>query len=84
MKTNAKGAIERYKTRLVACGNEHLFGIEYLLTFAPVTELGAVKVTFVYVRHWKVPARHGDVPKSYATADKEPGVDSFMRIPKGW
>nr|CCA20790.1 LTR retrotransposon like protein putative [Albugo laibachii Nc14] len=42
-KTDADGGIERIKARLVACGNEQLFGVDYGLTFTAVTELSTVK-----------------------------------------
>ena len=46
-KTDANGDIERYKDRLVARGNEQLFGVDYTLTFAAVMELSTVKVILV-------------------------------------
>ncbi|POM58937.1 Mitochondrial Carrier (MC) Family [Phytophthora palmivora] len=63
-KTDADGTIERFKARLVACGNEQLFGIDYGLTFAAVMELSTVKVILVFARRWDVPARHGDIPNA--------------------
>ena len=45
-KTDADGAIERFKARLVACGNEQLFGVDYGLTFAAEMEMSTVKVIF--------------------------------------
>ena len=41
-KTNADGSIKRLKTRLVACENEYIFGVDYGLTFAAVMELSTV------------------------------------------
>ena len=69
-KTDANGNVERYKERLVACGNEHLFGVDYTLTFAAVMDLSTVKVILVLSRRWNVPARHGDVPNAYVKAEK--------------
>ena len=70
-KTDANRNVERYKARLVACGNEQLFRVDYTLTFAAVMELGTVKVIVVLSRRRNVPARHGDVPNAYVKADKE-------------
>lgn len=41
--TDADGMIERYKARLVACGNEKLFGVDHGLTFTAVMEISNVK-----------------------------------------
>ena len=82
-KTDADGNVERYKARLVACGNEQLFGVDYTLTFAAVMELGTVKVILVLSRRWNVPARHGDVPNAYVKADQEKDLDIYMKIPSG-
>ena len=46
-KTDADGNVERYKARLVVCGTEQLFGIDYTLTFAAVMELGTVNVILI-------------------------------------
>nr|CCA24530.1 hypothetical protein TcasGA2_TC015470 [Albugo laibachii Nc14] len=42
-KTDANGDVERYKARLVTCGNEQLSGVDYTLTFAAVMDLSTVK-----------------------------------------
>ena len=55
-KTDADGNVEKYKARIVACGNE---------------QLGIVKVILVLSRRWNVPARHGDIPNAYVKAEKE-------------
>ena len=49
-KTDVDGAIERFKARLVACGNEQLFGVDYGLTFAAVMEMSTVTVILVFAR----------------------------------
>ena len=82
-KTGADGKGERYKARLVACGNEQLFGVDYTLTYATVMELGTFKINLVLSRRWKVPARHGDVPNAYVKADQEENLDIYMMIPGG-
>nr|CCA24647.1 hypothetical protein PITG_05283 [Albugo laibachii Nc14] len=81
-KTDANGDVERYKARLVACGNEQLFGVDYTLKFAAVMELSKVKVILVISRRWNVPARHGDVPNAYVKTEKEPHLDVYMKVPK--
>ncbi len=41
-KLDADGGVERFKARLVACGNEQEAGINYNGTFAPVLDLATV------------------------------------------
>ena len=53
-KTDAGGAIKRFKARLVAYGNEKVYGVDYGLTFAAVMELSTVKVILVLALHWGV------------------------------
>ena len=81
--TDADGNVEQYKARLVVCGNEQLFGIDYTLTFAAVMELGTEKVISVLSHRWSVPARHGDVPSAYVKAEKEKDLDIYMKVPSG-
>ena len=69
-KTDANGYIERYKDRLVVCGNEQVLRVKYTLTFSEVMDLGTVKLILVLSRRWNVPARHGDVPNAYVKAER--------------
>ena len=48
-KTDTNGHISRLKARLVACGNEQVIGVDYLLTFAAVMEMSTVKVILALV-----------------------------------
>ena len=82
-KTDANGDIERYKARLVVCGNEQVFGVGYTLTFAAVMDLVTVKLILVLSRRWNIPARHGDIPNAYVKAEKEEHLDIYMKVPKG-
>uniref|UniRef100_A0AAV1T532 Integrase catalytic domain-containing protein n=1 Tax=Peronospora matthiolae TaxID=2874970 RepID=A0AAV1T532_9STRA len=82
-KLNAEGEIDRFKARLVACGNEQVYGVDYGLTFAAVMELSTVKVILVLALRWGVPARHGDIPNAYVKANKEEHLEIFLVIPQG-
>ncbi|KAG2849647.1 hypothetical protein PC118_g9195 [Phytophthora cactorum] len=82
-KTDADGAIERFMARLVACGNEQVFGIDFNLTFAAVMELSTVKVILVFARLWGMPARHGDITNAYVKAGKEQHFEIYLEIPQG-
>lgn len=80
-KIDADEAIKRFKARLVACGNEQVYGVDNGLTFAAVMKLSMVM--FVLALHWGVPARHGDIPNAYVKADKEERLDIYLAIPQG-
>ena len=82
-KTNANGDIERYKVRLLVCGNEQVFGVDYNLTFAAGMNLEILKLILILSRRWNVPARHGDMPNAYVNTEKEENMDIYMKITKG-
>ncbi|POM67045.1 Pol Polyprotein [Phytophthora palmivora] len=82
-KLDAEGLIERLKARLVACGNEQEFGVNYSVTFAAVIDMTSVKLILVLVRKWGVPAKHGGVPNAYVKADKEEELRIYMRVRQG-
>ncbi|KAE9035820.1 hypothetical protein PR002_g7378 [Phytophthora rubi] len=81
--TDADGARERFKDRLVACGNDQVFDIDYGLTFAAVMDLSTVKVILLFVKRWRVPASHGNIHNAYVMAGKEQHLELFLGIPKG-
>ncbi|KAE9301204.1 hypothetical protein PF008_g22824 [Phytophthora fragariae] len=47
-KKHADGSVERYKGRLVACGNEQSYGVDYTDTFSAVLDVTTGKV----ISHW--------------------------------
>ena len=68
-KTDANGAVERLKARLVACGNEQVFGIDYGITFAAVMDMSTVKVILGLSATWGVPAKNDDIPNAHVKAE---------------
>ncbi|OWZ01767.1 LOW QUALITY PROTEIN: Copia protein [Phytophthora megakarya] len=50
-KLDAEGIIKRLKARLIACGNEQEFGVNYGLTFAVVIDMTSVNVLLVLERN---------------------------------
>ncbi|OWZ18541.1 Pol Polyprotein [Phytophthora megakarya] len=82
-KTHADGTVERRKGRLVAYGNEQVYGVDYTDTFSAMLDMTTGKVIFVLAHIWNVPARHGDVLSVYVKADKEDHIEIFLHIPKG-
>ena len=82
-KRDGDGNVSQYKARLVAGGDGQIFGTEYTLTFAAVMDMTSMKVILVLALHYKVPARHFDVPSAYVKADKNDGSTIHLRIPDG-
>lgn len=83
LKMHADGTIERYKAKLVARGDEQIYGVDYTYTFSAVVEMVSGKVILAVSRIWGVPARHGDVPSAYVKADKEEDLEILLHIPQG-
>ena len=77
------GQFERFKARLVACGNEQLLGIDSVLTFAAVMGIGNIKVILMPSMIWGVRARRVDVPETYVKAMTEDEYDIQLYIPDG-
>ena len=77
-KTTADGGLYWHKARLVACGNEQVFGVDYALTFAAVMDMITVKAILALAATWGVPALHVDVSNSYVKAEKELHLENLM------
>ena len=73
-----------FRARLVACGNEQIYGVDYGLTFSAVMELSTMKMILVFAMRLGVPARHGDIPNTYVKANKEEHLDIFWRFRRVW
>lgn len=53
-KTTADGDVELLKARLVAYGNEQVFGVDYFLKFAAVMDMSTVKAILALAATWRV------------------------------
>jgi hypothetical protein len=82
-KLDADGGIERFKARLVACGNEQQAGVNYNDTFAPVLDLTTARMILALSSIWQCQARHGDIPAAYTRAAIESDADIYMYPPNG-
>ena len=69
-KTGADGELKRYKARLVACGNEQVFRVNYNLTFSAVMDISTSKVVLALAATWD-----GDILNTYVRAEKEAHLD---------
>jgi hypothetical protein len=83
LKLDADGAIERYKARLVARGDQQVEGINYQDTFSPVMDMTTARVIFALGILWGNPPRHGDIPVAYTRASPEENLEIYMHLPQG-
>ena len=82
-KTDAAGQIERFKARLVVCGNEQEEGVNYSSTFSPVMDMATTRFILALAMLWGVPPRHGDIPNAYPKAAIEKDLEIYLLLPKG-
>jgi hypothetical protein len=80
LKLDADGAIERYKARLVARGDQQVEGINYQNTFSPVMDMTTARIIFAFGVIWGNPPRHGDIPVAYTRASPEDNLDIYIYI----
>ena len=83
-KTTADGSIERFKSRIVACGNEQIEGESFNLKFAPTLGISTVMLILNVAIYYDQPARNGDVPNAYPRADTEEEFDIYIELPQGF
>ncbi|OWZ08105.1 Copia protein [Phytophthora megakarya] len=69
--------------RLVACGNEQEYEVNYGVTFAAVMDMTSIKLILVLARKWRIPAKHGEVPSAYIKTDKGAELAIFIHLPQG-
>ncbi len=80
---DADGAIERYKARLVARGDQQIEGVNYQDTFSPVMDMTTARIIFAFGIIWGNPPRHGHIPVAYTRASPEEDLEICMYPPQG-
>jgi hypothetical protein len=83
LKRDSDGAVERYKARLVARGDQQIEGVNYNDTFSPVMDMTTARIIFAFGVIWGNPPRHGDIPVAYTRASPEEDLEIYMYPPQG-
>lgn len=82
IKYTSDGMVERYKARLVVCGNRQVEGIDYGETFTPVAKMVTVRTVMTVAAscHWEL--HQMDIDNSFLHGDLHEEV--YMHLPPGY
>lgn len=82
LKWNADGTLDRYKTRLVVCGNRQKKGTDFNETFAPVAKITTVRylLSVAAAKEWEV--HQMDIHDAFLHGDLTEEV--YMKLPLGF
>lgn len=81
-KPGHKGVDPRYKARLVACGYDQLYGIDYLATYSPVVKHHSIRLVLGIVAAFDLDLMQLDVKTSFLYGQLEETI--YMRQPEGF
>ena len=82
VKAREDNTIEKYKTRLTACGYSLVKGIDYDESFAPVANTTSVKIVIERAAAQKYKLHKIDITTAYLYAKLDEKQTIYMRLPK--
>ena len=71
------------KARHVGSGDLQIKGESYMFTYSAVISMVSIRIIVIFWIIWRVPARHGDVPRDYVKASIEEDYKILLHIPPG-
>ena len=81
-KKDAKGKIERFKSRLVAKGYTQKEGVDYTETFSPVSSKDSFRIIMALTKHFNLELHQMDVKTAFLNGDLYEEV--YMQQPEGF
>lgn len=81
-KKTSTGSIERYKARLVLCGNRQRFGTDYTAVFSPVARRSSIRLFFAVVASEDLECHQIDISNAFVQGDLTETI--YMRQPPGY
>ena len=78
------GLIKKFKARFCARGNQHLEGIDFFETYAPVVQWTTIRLMFILEILLGLKSKQGDVTCAFLHADLEPGENVYVDMPLGF
>lgn len=81
-KPGHKGVQPRYKARLVACGYDQLFGVDYLATYSPVVKHHSIRLVLGIVAALDLEMMQLDVKTAFLYGELKETI--FMQQPEGF
>lgn len=81
-KPGHKGVNARYKARLVACGYDQLYGVDYLVTYSPVVKHYSIRLVLAIVAVFNLEMLQLDIKTAFLYGKLEETM--YMRQPEGY
>ena len=81
-KRDAKGNIERFKTRLVAKDFTQKEGIDYKETFSPVSKKDSLRIIMAFIAHYDLELHQMDVKTAFLNGNLDDNI--YMEQPEGF